>query len=186
MKNSRKKPRTTRPRKPPPQPKARRAPILKRYAPIYSEAVVEELCARMAGGESLPQICRDAHMPNRWTVYNWAQTKPEFLARFNEARERLCDYWADEILDISDNSTNDFMLREHGVVLDAEHIQRSRLRVDSRKWLLSKLAHTKYGDRLLTQTQQLDANGNAVDPAPVIVIGRDEAEAIGRELDEKV
>lgn len=79
------------------------------------------------------------------------------------------------------------MLREHGVVLDAEHIQRSRLRVDSRKWLLSKLAHTKYGDRLLTQTLQLDANGNAIDPPPpVIVIARDEAEAIGRVLEDKV
>ena len=140
----------------------------------YTVAIVEELCARMAAGETLPQICRDAHMPNRWTVYNWAQRKPEFLEKFDIAREQLCEYWADEILDISDNSANDWVRREHGVVLDAEHIQRSRLRVDSRKWLLSKLARTKYGDRLLTQTQQLDRHGNAINPAPpVIVISRD-------------
>jgi hypothetical protein len=131
-------------------------------------------------------------MPNRWTVYKWVQTKPDFLEKFDIARERLCDYWADEILDISDNSANDWVLREQSagrleVVLDAEHIQRSRLRVDSRKWPLSKLAHTKYGDRMLTQTQQLDRCGNPIDPQPpVIVISREEAEAIGRELEDKI
>lgn len=173
MKKPCKKPRTKPPRKP---------KVIK-----YTPEVVEELCARMAEGETLPQICRNAHMPNRWTVYNWAQTKPEFLEKFDIAREQLYEYWADEILEISDNSTNDFLLREHGVVLDAEHIKRARLRVDCRKWLLSKLAHTKYGDRLPTRTQQLDRHGNATNPGPpVIVISRGEAEAIGPELEDRV
>ena len=155
MKKQRKKQRTTPPRKPPPQPKPKAA-VRKRYAPIYSAAIVDELCARMAQGETLPQICRDAHMPNRQTVYAWAHTRPEFLAKFNEARERLCDFWADEIVAISDDATNDWVQREHGVVLDAEHIQRSRLRVDSRKWLLSKLAHGKYGASLRRRSSLTD------------------------------
>jgi hypothetical protein len=32
--------------------------------------------------------------------------------------------------------------------LDAEHVQRSKLRIDGRKWYLSKLAQKKYGYRL--------------------------------------
>lgn len=142
----------------------------------------------MANGEVLNQICRDAHMPNRTTVYRWAQTKPEFLEQFDVARERLCEYWADEILDIADNSANDWIVREkrlghREVVPNQEHIQRSYLRVEARKWLLSKLAHTKYGNRLLAQNQQLDANRNPMTPILVVVIEHEEVRAIGQELD---
>ena len=31
---------------------------------------------------------------------------------------------------------------------DGEHVQRARLRIDSRKWLMSKMAPKKYGDRI--------------------------------------
>jgi hypothetical protein len=148
----------------------------------YSDGVAAELCARMAAGESMPQICRDAHMPNRWTVYDWAKKKPEFLARFNEARERLCDYWADEIVAIADDSTKDY---QGNGVLDEDHLTRARVRIDTRKWLLSKLKRATYGDSRLVRTQQLDVHGNPVDP-PVIVIPYDEAEEISRGLDERV
>lgn len=60
--------------------------------------------------------------------------------------------WADEIVEISDDGTNDWQERHLGedrveTVPDTEHIQRSKLRVDSRKWLLSKLASHTYGDK---------------------------------------
>jgi len=182
-----KKPRTTPPRKPPPEPLSSVADPLSRRLSNTRPPSSRNCGVRMAAGETtLPQICRDAHMPNRWTVYNWAQRKPEFLEKFDIAREQLCEYWADELLDISDNSGNDWVRREHGVVLDAEHIQRSRLRVDSRKWLLSKLAHTKYGDRMLAQTQQLDANDKPITPELVVVIGHEKARAIGWELEDRV
>jgi Bacteriophage Sf6, terminase small subunit-like len=43
--------------------------------------------------------------------------------------------------------------------LDAEHVQRSRLRVEARKWLLSKALPKVYGDKLdlnttITQTHE--------------------------------
>ena len=54
------------------------------------------------------------------------------------------------MLEIADNSTNDWMerRREDGTVvtvLNGEHVQRSRLRIDTRKWLLAKLQPKKYG-----------------------------------------
>jgi hypothetical protein len=58
---------------------------------------------------------------------------------------------AEDILDIADNGRNDWMERNGedaaGWLLNGESIQRAKLRVDSRKWLLSKLAPKKYGDR---------------------------------------
>jgi len=63
------------------------------------------------------------------------------------------DALAEEILEISDDGSNDWMERKRQdgsveTVLNSEHINRSRLRVDSRKWLLSKMAPKKYGDRI--------------------------------------
>ena len=67
-----------------------------------------------------------------------------------DPREAQADRFADEIIEIADDATNDWMERRQGEetvrVVNHEHIQRSRLRVDARKWLMAKLAPKKYGD----------------------------------------
>lgn len=66
----------------------------------------------------------------------------------------LLEHWSDEVIDISDDGSNDWMERNHGEdkqstwTINGEHVQRSRLRVDTRKWLLSKLKPERYGDRV--------------------------------------
>ena len=65
--------------------------------------------------------------------------------------ELRCELLAAEILEISDDSSNDWMAREGRIVPDHENVQRSRLRVDSRRWLLSKLMPRKYGDRITAE-----------------------------------
>lgn len=56
---------------------------------------------------------------------------------------------ADEIIDIADASEGDVIVDEDGRrLIDNEAVQRARLRVDSRKWLLSKLVPKKYGDKI--------------------------------------
>jgi len=61
--------------------------------------------------------------------------------------------WADEIVEIADDGSNDWMQRRlkdgsDETVMDHEHVSRSRLRVDTKKWLLSKLAAKTYGDKV--------------------------------------
>lgn len=119
----------------------------------YTQSVADEICRRMAAGESLRQVCRSPEMPSASTVVDWARERPEFAAQYARAREALLEHWAEEIVDISDDGSNDWMEREGRdgraeTVVDHDHIARSRLRVDTRKWLLSKLAPRKYGDRL--------------------------------------
>lgn len=59
---------------------------------------------------------------------------------------------ADDLLDIVDDGTNDFVEREGKdgltTVVDHEHIQRSRLRAETRKWLLAKALPKIYGDKV--------------------------------------
>lgn len=129
----------------------------------YTEALAEEICRRTADGETLSQICRDEHMPPRRTVVDWAlDDRAGFSARYARARELLLERWADDITEIAEDGTNDWMEREtkSGRIVKAlndEAVARSRLRIDSRKWLLSKLKPERYGDSLKL-TGQLDLN----------------------------
>ena len=66
---------------------------------------------------------------------------------YDEAREMQAESYADDIIDISDETMHDFKTKENGdEVPDHEVINRSRLRVDSRKWLSAKWAPRRYGD----------------------------------------
>jgi len=125
-----------------------------------TEAVKLEICARIAGGESLTHVCKDSAMPARQTVTKYlVGDGPEnsaFATIYAVARESLLDVWAEEIIAISDDGTTDYIMKtgrnghEYEAV-DQEHIQRSRLRVDSRKWLLSKLRPGQYGDKVTAE-----------------------------------
>lgn len=128
----------------------------------FNETVADQICGRMAEGETLRQICRDAAMPARSTVYRWLSKNPPFADQYARAREALVESWADEIIDIADDGTTDYITKvgRNGAeyeAVDQEHIQRSRLRVDARRWLLSKLNPGQYGDHM-----EVDVSG-AVD-----------------------
>ena len=96
-------------------------------------------------------------MPTESTVRLWALVeddvkRPGFFAQYARAREIGYYAMADETLEISDDGTNDWMKRTQGDdtidVVNNEAIARSRLRVDTRKWLLSKALPKIYGDRV--------------------------------------
>lgn len=119
----------------------------------FSDKIAALICERMAGGQSLSEICRAKDMPAKPSVLRWLRENAAFRTQYAAAREDLLEHWADQILEISDDTTND----THTTVYEdgnertspnTEWISRSKLRVDSRKWLMSKLAPKKYGDHL--------------------------------------
>lgn len=122
----------------------------------FTQEVADAICTRIAAGESLRAICQDEHMPAASTVFLWLIKHLEFSEQYARAREAQADFLADEIIEISDDGTNDWMVRngkdgeDSTYVLNGEHVQRSKLRVDSRKWFASKVAPKKYGDKVET------------------------------------
>lgn len=83
------------------------------------------------------------------TVFEWLRRRPDFLAAYHRAKEESADALVEEILDIADDTANDFTVDDKGNMrVDHEHINRSRLRVDTRKWVASKLKPKKYGERM--------------------------------------
>lgn len=93
-------------------------------------------------------------MPDEASVRSWAlDNKDGFAPQYSRARELGYLSMADEILDISDDGLNDWIERRRQdgsteLVPDHEHISRSKLRFDARRWLLSKCLPKIYGDRL--------------------------------------
>jgi hypothetical protein len=119
----------------------------------YTREVADIICERMRSGHTLRQICRDDDMPGRDTVLKWRESFEEFAVQYAHARTALHDHWAEEILDIAEDGSNDWVTVERKggrieTTLDREHVERSKLRIDTRKWLLSKLEPKKYGERL--------------------------------------
>lgn len=88
-------------------------------------------------------------MPSTSMVMRWANDIQVFREQYAKAREDLLEHWAEDIIEISDDGSRDYLPAgdDGGVRVDYDHISRSKLRVDSRKWILSKLAAKKYGDR---------------------------------------
>ena len=132
--------------------KSRKATARKRAPPTkYTAALAATICARIADGESLRSVCRDAAMPDKATVLRWRgnDEHTEFRAQYAYAREMQADALFDEALEIADDVTDDWTEDKDGkMVFDHEHVQRSRLRVDTRKWAAGKLAPKRYGDKL--------------------------------------
>jgi len=122
---------------------------------LYSSEIAEEICYRIAtSAKSLKRICDEEEgFPNHRTVLRWAAENEEFCHLYARAREMQGDYLAFECLEIADDDSLDIGFKEtkDGEVkqfIDHEAIARSRLKVDHRKWLASKLAPRKYGDKL--------------------------------------
>ncbi len=118
---------------------------------LYTEALAAKLCLRLAESETLRAICRDEAMPDKATVLRWLadKKKADFRDQYAHAREMQADALFDEALEIADDASGDWATDKDGKkVLDHEHVQRSRLRVDTRKWAAAKLAPKRYGDKI--------------------------------------
>jgi transposase-like protein len=125
----------------------------------FTQEIAASICERLSAGESLRAICRDESMPAQSTVFLWLSKHREFSEQYARARETQADAMAEEILDIADDDSGDRIEANEGAErLNSEFVQRSRLRVDTRKWLMSKLAPKKYGDKI-TQEQTGEGGG---------------------------
>jgi hypothetical protein len=103
----------------------------------YTPELAAEICKRVSEGSPLRQVCRDDDIPvSESSVRQWVRDdRNGFAPQYSQARSMQIDCWADEILTVA--------YRED---LDPAD---KRVITENLRWLLSKLAPTRYGDRLL-------------------------------------
>lgn len=136
----------------------------------YTPEIAAEICDRISQGISLMEVCQSDGMPARNTVMHWVNRNLDgFAERFARARQLQWEVWADELPLIADDSRNDYMTRmsETGQVkvVNAETVNRARLRVDTRKWLLERLIPSVYGER---QSVAVDVTSNGLTCADIL------------------
>jgi len=115
----------------------------------FTQEIADRICERIAEGEGLRRIVLDEGMPSEKTVYRWLRENGDFRQQYACAREDQAEHFLDEIMEIADDVSRDTIATEKdGEQPNTEWITRSRLRVDARKWAMSKLAPKKYGDKI--------------------------------------
>lgn len=124
------------------------------YTPELGYLICERIATNTVGISRLCSMYED--MPVKDTIRLWRFKHPEFSAQYAQAKMHQADLMAEECSEIADDATNDWMesFDEEGALgwkINGEHIHRSRLRIDTRKWLASKLLPKQYGDKLLLE-----------------------------------
>lgn len=125
----------------------------------YSDRYAQSVLLGLKRGLSVRKICAegradDPTFPTWRTVFDWLASHEQFSQDYARARVVGCEALSDELFAISDDNSEDRIevvsekTGELVTVTDHEHINRSRLRVDTRKWYLSKIVPKIYGDRL--------------------------------------
>lgn len=135
---------------------------------MYTQAMADEICHRLAQGESLRSICdgppnfdpeidqdRHSHMPDVSTVLRWAiNPDHEFNKQYEEARAAQAEGYADRMLAIADEEVE---------------TARARLKIDTMKWIASRLMPKRYGTKV--QAEVSDPGGEVFGTAALHTIG---------------
>lgn len=125
----------------------------------YTSWKAKAICMRIMEGESLRSISARKYYPSKRTILYWLTSNKEFLHQYTQAREIQQEHFYDELFEIADDGRNDTYLKQgkdgaEFEAVDHEHINRSRLRIDTRKWVMERMAAKKYGNK-----QQIEHSG---------------------------
>lgn len=138
-----------------------RDPESGRFLPDYTPELGERICAEMIDGKSLRSVCAMDGMPSKTTVMQWLRKHPEFEKIYRIAQAERAESYIEEIVEISDDGTNDWMANNDpdnpGYRFNGEHFGRSRLRVDTRKWIAAKMHPNRYGEKVATTIEAGDS-----------------------------
>jgi hypothetical protein len=102
----------------------------------YTKELVDKICSRIAGGESLNSICKEKDMPHLVTIFRWLPKYPEFREKYESARRMMADAMFEQMI-------TDIKEIKHGSI----EPKAGRVVLDGTKWVLGRLNCPKYGEK---------------------------------------
>ena len=142
----------------PPKPKSKSTPnhpLMLNGTAWNKQSVMDIVCQRVStSSKSISTILKDGsgglNLPVTSIVMLWLINHPELSEQYAHAKEAQTEYMAEEMMDIADDARNDYMEnhKDGGYMLNGENVQRTKLRIETRKWLMGKLKPKKYGDKV--------------------------------------
>lgn len=117
------------------KPEVLRTPRLGRPSE-YTPEMADLICQRVREcGTLLEAVEKHRELPASPTIYRWLSQNEDFRAKYTRVREDVMEMWADEIVAVANDSTLEPNDR--------------RIKIDTKKWLMSKIAYRRYGDKLI-------------------------------------
>ena len=120
----------------------------------FSKALVNRILDGLRDGKSLRDSCKLENISHS-TFLHWLRSdndefdNKKLINQYVRAKEVGADVIFDDMIAIADDSSNDTIVTEKGFKIEnKEWVSRSKLRIDTRKWVLSKLNPKKYGDKV--------------------------------------
>ena len=118
------------------------------YSKEAKETIFKEVFDKVSKGAALRTVLKGEGMPDAVTFYKWLDKDEDKIKQYARATSERADSIFEDMLDIADDQEGDVYIDKDGNEQVNHNInQRARLRVDTRKWYLSKLAPKKYGDK---------------------------------------
>lgn len=111
----------------------------------FRKALADRIAREISLGKSLRKVLKGRGMPRMVTVMNWLQDNPAWVEQYARAKKTGIELHIDDILDLADSAT-------------PENAHAVRLRVDTRKWLASKILPKVYGDKLTADPEATPSN----------------------------
>ena len=106
---------------------------------VYTPDLAETICERVSEGKPLQVVCKELGI-NTTTVRKWAlEDYKGFSGVYARARELMIERMGEELFEIADAAD------------DETNVQSAKLRIDTRKWYMSKVLPKRYGERLQTE-----------------------------------
>lgn len=135
----------------------------------YTKALALKICRKIAEGVPLTKVVKEDWCPGYSTIMDWrcpssGQYNKQFSEMYDRSRDDQADFLIDEMLEIADNNSDDTIIdpRTGNMRCDYEWVQRSRLRVDTRKFVAAKMKPRTYGDTAMIKHTADNEKGNSI------------------------
>lgn len=135
----------------------------------YTPEIGARICELLIEGNSLRKLCRENDdLPTAGTVCLWLTRHPDFAEHYTRAREAQSEAMLEETFEIADECnpgektiTKETEKGTFVEVVTGDMVERSKLRVDIRKWALARMAPKKYGE--LIKSEVSGPNGGPIE-----------------------
>jgi hypothetical protein len=110
--------------------------------------IIDAVLDAVASGRTVTAACKQ-NLIDPAKLHSWVMRDPLLQERYDEARKIQAEVMLDEMIEISNDGANDTYIDARGVArTDFDVVQRSRLRLEQRRWQMSKVNPHRFGDKL--------------------------------------
>ena len=129
----------------------------------YNQEIADRICELISTtSKSMRTICNEVGI-NYISHLRWIREHEEYSTQYARAKDDQSDLLIEEMIEIADDSSGDSKVTDNGEVINSEYVQRSKIRIDTRKWIASKLKPKKYGDKVDLTTDGEKINTPVID-----------------------